>query len=367
MIELPEKPLLFISYSGADLPKLSELLRALEDRLGRKYNSRYWEKDQAPGEDDWETIFRWIEQADVFILFILAQKDPKTDHHVINAIERSLSVGIETGYALANDVKVIPVVEIDEVKADRLGPVKYKTRILFDPSDTKATLGKLCSSLEKIHEEINIYKKIAHKALTRLRRIIYIFGERYYGYLEPSLLRISEDLIGNDPRVEHQRLVRLKNELAKTGIDFSHEQFYGLHPFKYRNLMAIIHFFKPEFDSFLDRYDGANVLRSLTRDLLKELIEDMEHVLEPILWYEVPYQNGGFPQGIFKPTPTAIQSMKLQHITDENIENVEDAMLKLYDEYRRSYVATDDYFRSLHDNFLSLVNLLIEGKAIRKA
>lgn len=361
MIQPSEKPKIFISYSGADLNRLCGLFESLRERLETKYAFRYWEKDKEPGKDDWRVIFKWIESAALLLLFVLADRDSSNDHTVINAIEGSLSVGVETGYALANNVKVIPIIDSKVRDFNKLGPVKYKTRILYDADDLDRTLKEICSELEKIHKGINLYKRPVYKALTRLRKITYIFGERYYGYLDESFKRICQNLIGNDPKVDQRRLIKLRSKLEKSDIEFSKEQFDELRPFQYRNLLSIVHLFKNDFDEFLERYEGMDILKLPARDSLEGITENMKQMLKPLLQYEIPYSDGGVPEGEFKPTEDAFASIKAQHLDYGDPKN---GMLKLYDSYRRNRSGPFLHFQSLHKDYLTLLNLLIEGEAV---
>ena len=75
---------LFISYSTGDL----EIVDQIADALRPHAEVFYWDKDKEPGKDTWQTIFRWIDSADLVIAVI-------TD----KTVARAMSVGQEIGHA----------------------------------------------------------------------------------------------------------------------------------------------------------------------------------------------------------------------------------------------------------------------------
>jgi len=126
-------PKIFISYSEADFPDIEETICTIQVGLRERYEIIYWREDKAPGEEDWPHIFRMIEESNIVIPFIVTSEDGTR----VNAIERSLAVGIEIGYAKALKKRIIPIVHpsVERKRLAAMGQLSqplliYITRLL---------------------------------------------------------------------------------------------------------------------------------------------------------------------------------------------------------------------------------------------
>jgi hypothetical protein len=99
---------IFISYSADDLNTVHKLAGQIK-QLPEVSEVHYWDKSKKPGEDAWNSIFRWIDSSDVVIAVI----SDKT-------VDRGLSVGMEIGHAKKSGKKIIPLVA-DDVSGASLG------------------------------------------------------------------------------------------------------------------------------------------------------------------------------------------------------------------------------------------------------
>lgn len=140
----------FVSYSQADFQDIREVVAALESDLERECDFTYWQKSKQMGEKDWESIFRWISDSDVVLAFIIRTTDGKT----VPAIERSLAVGTEIGYALAHNKYIIPIVH-PGVERDRLAAIKSITSARFDHCNPFVTLEEVVPSLKSYAHKKN--------------------------------------------------------------------------------------------------------------------------------------------------------------------------------------------------------------------
>lgn len=73
-----------ISYSTADI----DIVRKIDGQISTIAQVFYWDKDKEPGKDAWNTIFKWVDSADIAVSLI-------TD----KTLKRAMSVGLEIGHA----------------------------------------------------------------------------------------------------------------------------------------------------------------------------------------------------------------------------------------------------------------------------
>lgn len=125
---------LFISYSNSNLEFINILAIALSEHV----TPLYWEKDKEPGENDWETIFKLIDQCDLVLVVI-------TD----SAVRRGFSVGQEVGYAKKAGKKIIPFVS-KGVKVEDVGFLKGTTAVHLDESNPQQSIIELHSVVVKL-------------------------------------------------------------------------------------------------------------------------------------------------------------------------------------------------------------------------
>jgi len=93
----------FISYSTGD----RDLVRKMADELKPSAQPVYWDQDNEPGKDAWDTIRGWIESADLVVAVI-------TD----KAVSRAMSVGNEVGIAKEMGKPILPLVGAGVESAD---------------------------------------------------------------------------------------------------------------------------------------------------------------------------------------------------------------------------------------------------------
>lgn len=118
----------FVSYSNGDRDDVLKAVHHLEVHFGDKCDFCYWDKSRVPGEEDWECIFNMIEESNVVLPFLIRNREGTR----INAIESSLSVGNEIGYAIAKKKRIIPVVRVAEGDRSRLGAIGRYISVTFD-------------------------------------------------------------------------------------------------------------------------------------------------------------------------------------------------------------------------------------------
>jgi hypothetical protein len=118
----------FISYSNEDKNAILFAIRHLEAHFQGRCDFLYWGKSQMPGEKDWDSIFAMISQSDVVLPFLIRSSDGSK----ISALENSLSVGIEVGYALALKKRIIPVVLLSDKERNRLAAIRSHISVCFD-------------------------------------------------------------------------------------------------------------------------------------------------------------------------------------------------------------------------------------------
>ena len=128
---------LFISYSTGDL----EIVDQIADALRPHADVFYWDKDKEPGEDSWQTIFGWIDAADLVIAVI-------TDR----TVSRAMSVGNEIGHARARRKKIIPLVS-SEVPESELGCLKGVTYRRISRENIGEMIPKIAALVRKLKQK----------------------------------------------------------------------------------------------------------------------------------------------------------------------------------------------------------------------
>lgn len=137
----------FISYSSAD----SKFVDKMSAHLKEYVEPLFWDKDKIPGEEDWKTIFNWIDQSSLVLVVI-------TD----STVKRSFSVGQEIGFAHKAEKVIVPFIS-KTVSVSDVGFLKGVTPIYFDEFDPNDAIEELRKSL-KIKKE----KKESSEAITFL-------------------------------------------------------------------------------------------------------------------------------------------------------------------------------------------------------
>jgi hypothetical protein len=85
----------FISYSADDIG----LVRNMAEKFRAHAEVFFWDDSKQPGQPVWETIFGWIDRADL-VLAIISDK----------AVRRAMMVGQEIGRAKAKGKTIIPLI-----------------------------------------------------------------------------------------------------------------------------------------------------------------------------------------------------------------------------------------------------------------
>lgn len=121
---------IFISYSTAD----TELVSHVADFAKAHAEVFYWEESKIPGQEDWPTIFNWIDQSDLVLAVI-------TDE----TVRRAMAVGQEIGRAITKGKTIIPLVGpyVDSKELGFLGRVTYQRIQPENPGPALQTVEKV--------------------------------------------------------------------------------------------------------------------------------------------------------------------------------------------------------------------------------
>jgi hypothetical protein len=136
---------IFISYSTHDAETVSKLAHEL-----RQYASVfYWDQNQIPGQDAWQAIFQWIDNADMVFVVITG-----------NTVHRAMSVGQEVGRAKAKNKSIIPLVsrEVPGTELGFLSGITYQPIDVWNPAPAIQQVA-LLASMKK--QEIDNGQKLA--------------------------------------------------------------------------------------------------------------------------------------------------------------------------------------------------------------
>jgi len=123
----------FISYSMKDVDQV----QIIADQI-RPYveEIHWWKESKTLGEDPWEIIESWIDDADLVIAVITGK-----------TVSRAMSVGQELGYAKKKKKKIIPLVERCVLNTE-LGFLSGVTYQRFDRGDPEAALEGVRKAVE---------------------------------------------------------------------------------------------------------------------------------------------------------------------------------------------------------------------------
>jgi hypothetical protein len=151
---------LFISYSTGDL----EIVNQIADALRPHTEVFYWDKDKEPGTVAWQTIFGWIDTADMVLAVI-------TDE----TVKRGISVGQEIGRAITKGKNIVPLVS-GEVPSSELGCLHGVTYIPL-------RAGRLDEALQSIRKSILATKQRKEE---QKRSLLWLGGIAAFLYLASS-------------------------------------------------------------------------------------------------------------------------------------------------------------------------------------
>jgi hypothetical protein len=124
---------IFISYSVTDTASVAKIA----DHLRSHGNVRYWAEDKEPGKDAWNTIFGWIDAADLVFVVISGA-----------TLRRAMSVGQEVGRAQSKNRLIVPLVE-KGIPASELGCLHGLTYIPLDPANPDGALEEARKAVER--------------------------------------------------------------------------------------------------------------------------------------------------------------------------------------------------------------------------
>lgn len=111
---------IFISYSTPDM----YIVEQLANQLGAFGEVYYWAQNKFPGQEAWQSIFNWIDTADVVVVLITG-----------NTVVRAMSVGQEIGRAKSKGKTIIPIVSkfVPSTELGFLNEVTYQPIDVFNP------------------------------------------------------------------------------------------------------------------------------------------------------------------------------------------------------------------------------------------
>lgn len=111
---------IFISYSTQDI----NLVQLFANSLSSFGEVKFWAKDKVLGNEAWETIFSWIDDADVVLVLVTG-----------NTVFRAMSVGQEVGRAKSKNRIIIPIVEksVPSAELGFLSGITYQQIDLYNP------------------------------------------------------------------------------------------------------------------------------------------------------------------------------------------------------------------------------------------
>ena len=129
----PPSLTVFISYSVHD----TEVVNTINTHLRPHAKTLFWSQDKVPGQDAWNTIYSWINTADLVVVVLTGK-----------TLSRALSVGNEVGYARKAGKQIIPLVS-PEVPKGELGCLEGITYIRLDFDNPHQTIAQLHDALTK--------------------------------------------------------------------------------------------------------------------------------------------------------------------------------------------------------------------------
>lgn len=128
---------IFISYSTKDFNLVSEI----ENYLEKHAEIFYWKKDKILGKEAWDTIFNWIDRADLVLSVITG-----------NTVSRAMAVGQEIGHAKAKHKTIVPIIGA-EVPVDELGFLNGTTYEKIDRNNPGMAIQAVEKAIIQIKQE----------------------------------------------------------------------------------------------------------------------------------------------------------------------------------------------------------------------
>lgn len=151
---------LFISYSDGDLQLAQKVAKEIENYA----EPMFWESNKLPGDGDWSSIFRWIDQCEI-VLVLISRK----------VVKRGLSIGQEIGYAKKSEKIIIPFVA-SGVPRDSLGCLNGLTHIFYNEKSPELALRELHESIFRQTKKIENDKLMAFLAVGAVALILLSAG-----------------------------------------------------------------------------------------------------------------------------------------------------------------------------------------------
>lgn len=143
----------FISYSVHE----TAIVDAINTHLLPHAKTLFWKQDNVPGQDAWQTIYSWIDSADLVVVVLTGK-----------TLTRALSVGTEVGYARKAGKRIIPLVA-PEVPKGELGCLEGITYIRLDYESPETTIGHLHSAIaDYAHQKAESQRAVALLGLIAL-------------------------------------------------------------------------------------------------------------------------------------------------------------------------------------------------------
>ena len=124
----------FISYSMEDTAQVQVIADQIRPHVE---TVNWWNESKAPGEVAWDSICRWIDEAD-FVLAVITDK----------VVSRAMSVGQELGQAKEKCKKIIPLIERG-VSASELGFLSGVTYVRFDRDNPEPALAEVKTTIDQ--------------------------------------------------------------------------------------------------------------------------------------------------------------------------------------------------------------------------
>jgi len=123
----------FISYSTQDSAMVKLFASALRSQP-KVDVVHWWEGSKVPGKDLWQSIFGWIDEADIVMAVITS-----------NTLERAMSVGNEVGYAKAKKKRITAFVT-PEIEAASLGCLSPDIHVPLVPGEIEAGIERVLAA-----------------------------------------------------------------------------------------------------------------------------------------------------------------------------------------------------------------------------
>jgi hypothetical protein len=136
----------FISYSMEDTDRVQVIADQIRPHVEEV---NWWNESKAAGEVAWESINKWIDEADL-VLAVITDK----------VVSRAMAIGQELGRATEKGKKIIPLVERG-VSNTELGFLSTVTYIRFDHDDTEAALEPVKKAIEDEKQNRAIDKAVS--------------------------------------------------------------------------------------------------------------------------------------------------------------------------------------------------------------